>query len=162
TPLDHAPAVAIGLFPAIAAWGLNLVQGAFFAAGGTTMQAVLEKNPNAELNGYLLHGLIVIDRGYIFTCMILAAISAFLIDRKFFTAGFWSLLAAGFAVLGLTHAYQLQGNIFDFLMLAADPLPGSRVFRADTVAAGYALMAAAFFAFGVYSRRQGHLPRVGH
>ncbi|MDZ4688137.1 MAG: NCS2 family permease [Planctomycetaceae bacterium] len=162
TPLDHAPAVAIGLFPAIAAWGLNIAQGAFIEAKGVTIQQLLDANINQQLNGYLLHGLIVIDRGYIFTCMILAAISAFLIDRKFFTAGFWSLVAAAFAVLGLTHAYQLQGNTFDFLMLAADPLPGSRVFRADTVAVGYALMSAAFFAFGFYSRAKGHLPRVAH
>jgi AGZA family xanthine/uracil permease-like MFS transporter len=162
TPTEHAPAVAIGLFPAIAAWGLNLVQGAFFMSGGTTMQAVLDQNPNAELQGYLLHGLIVIDRGYIFTCMILAAISAFLIDRKFFTAGFWSLLAAGCAIAGLTHAYQLQGNIFDFLLWSATPPDGVRVYRADPVAVGYALMAAAFIAFGVYSRRHGHLQRVGH
>lgn len=162
TPTEHAPAVAVGLFPAIAAWGLNLVQGAFFTSGGATMQAVLDKNINAELQGYLLHGLMVIDRGYIFTCMILAAVSAFLIDRKFFTAGIWMLIAAAFAVGGLTHAYQLHGNIIDFLLWSTKPPAGVRVFRADAVAVGYLLMAAAFFAFGVYSRRRGHLPRVSH
>ena len=162
TPQEHAPAVAVGLFPAIAAWGLNVVQGAFNAAGGTTMQAVLDQDVNAELNGYLLHGLIVIDRGYIFSCMILAAVSAFLIDRKFFTAGFWSLLAAAFAAIGLTHAYQLHGNVYDFLLCYAQPAEGARTFRADTVAIGYVLMAAAFFCFGLFSRSRGDLPRVSH
>jgi adenine/guanine/hypoxanthine permease len=162
TPLEHAPAVAVGLFPAIAAWGLNLVQGAFFVAGGTTIQAVLDNDINQELNGYLLHGLIVIDRGYIFTCMMLAAISAFLIDRKFFTAGIWTVMAAAFAAIGLTHAYQLQGNVYDFLLLGTQPPDGARAFPATTVAVGYGLMAAAFFAFGVYSRSQSQLPRVSH
>ena len=32
-PRDHAPAVAVGLFPAIAAWGLTVVQGAFIMVG---------------------------------------------------------------------------------------------------------------------------------
>ena len=32
TPLRHAPAVAVGLFPAIAAWGATVVAGAFIVA----------------------------------------------------------------------------------------------------------------------------------
>ena len=71
----------------------------------------------------MLHGLLVLERGYIFTCMILAAIAAFLIDRKFYTAAVWSLIAATFAALGLTHAYQVSGNVVDFLFIFADPRP---------------------------------------
>ncbi len=36
TPLRHAPAVAIGLFPAIAAWGATLVAGTFIEAARNT------------------------------------------------------------------------------------------------------------------------------
>src|SRR5690606_171032 len=109
TPRDHAPAVAIGLFPAIAAWGATVVQGAFNAAGGRTMQELLASDPATNVSGFLLHGLIVMERGYIFTCMILAAVTAFLIERRFYAAALWSLIGAGFTWIGLMHAYQLLG-----------------------------------------------------
>lgn len=166
TPREHAPAVAIGLFPAIAAWGATVVQGAVFAAGGLTIQQILTRNVNAEINGFLLHGLIVIERGYIFTCMILSAIAACLIDRKFHSAAIWSLIAAAFAGIGLTHAYQLQGNNIDF-QFNTDLLFGVRsaaetvmVYRALPIAVGYLLFAAVFFVFGVYAARhpQEQLP----
>ncbi len=162
TPTEHAPAVAVGLFPAIAAWGFNVVQGAFMAAGGKTMQELLAAAPNLELNGYLLQGMASIERGYIFTCMLLAAISAFLIDRKFFTAGVWALIAAGCAFVGLTHAFTLQGNILDFLFVQATPPEGSLAMRAWGVGVGYLLIAATFFAFGAYHRGRPATPRLRH
>jgi AGZA family xanthine/uracil permease-like MFS transporter len=160
---EHAPAVAVGLFPAIVAWGLNLVQATFFISGGKTMQDVLTSLNGIELQGYLLEPMIIIDRGYIFTCMILAAISAFLIDRKFFTAGIWALIGALFAGLGLTHAFQLIGNVFDFLYAFSEPKPGFLSYRAWPVMIGYLLSAAMFFAFGVHFRRLGgKVERVEH
>jgi AGZA family xanthine/uracil permease-like MFS transporter len=162
TRTEHAPAVAVGLFPAIAAWGMNVVQGAFFAAGGRTMQDLLAADAAVQLNGYLLHGLISLERGFIFTCMMLAAISAFLIDRKFFTAGIWTLIAAACAAIGLTHAYQLAGNAFDFLFLQAEPVAGALAYRAGPIALGYTLMAVVFFVFGALQRSRGELPRVDH
>lgn len=162
TPDEHAPAVAVGLFPAIAAWGFNVVQGAFFASGGKTIQELLTANRSVELNGYLLQGMISMERGYIFTCMFLAAISAFLIDRKFFTAGLWAVLAGAFAAVGLTHAFVLQGNIVDFLFVSATPGAAAMSYRAWDVAVGYGLIALAFFAFGIYHRGRKDEPRVHH
>ena len=153
TPTHHAAAVAIGLFPAIAAWGANVVVGAFMASGGRTVQDLLTARLGTEVNGFLVHGMLIMDRGYIFTCMILAAIAAFLIDRKFFTAGFWSLIAAAFAGIGLTHSYQLVGNNLDYLFAFADPVPGALSFRGWGIAIGYLLFAAVFFSFGVYHAR---------
>src|SRR5207253_4744692 len=104
TPLRHAPAVAVGLFPAIAAWGATIVVGAFIAAAPPpvsnlksqisdvsstlTMQNTLESSGperglDSKVSGFLIHGLNILERGYIFTCMIMAAIAAFLIDRRF-------------------------------------------------------------------------------
>jgi AGZA family xanthine/uracil permease-like MFS transporter len=162
TPREHAPAVAVGLFPAIAAWGLTVVQGAFIMvglAGATlTMQAALTGNHNFEVNGFLLHGLLVMERGYIFTCMILAAIAAFLIDRKFYAAALWSLIAAAFAALGLTHAYQLKGNVVDFLFIFADPAPGAFAAHTFGIAVGYLLFAAVFTSFGWWVGRRPPTP----
>jgi AGZA family xanthine/uracil permease-like MFS transporter len=158
TPRDHAPAVALGLFPAIAAWGLTVAQGAFLVASATlgapTLQSALAGQPNLELNGFLLHGLLVMERGYIFTCMILAAIAAFLIDRKFYSAAIWSLIAAAFAALGLTHAYQLKGNVVDFLFVFAQPAQGALAAHTFGIAVGYLLFAAVFAAFGWWVARR--------
>src|SRR5690606_29711150 len=63
TPGKHAPAVAVGLYPAIAAWGANVVIGAFNISGGRTMQDVLSQNFSAESNGFLIHGMLLMDRG---------------------------------------------------------------------------------------------------
>ena len=171
-PREHAPAVAVGLFPAIAAWGFTVTNGAFIMANGKTMQELLTSlsssgEPtggitNVEVNGFLLHGLISLERGYIFTCMILAAISAFLIDRRFFTAGVWSLIGAAFAAIGLTHAYQLSGNGVDFLFAFTPPASTTVLtYRSWNVAIGYLLMSAAFFAFGAYFKGK-NIPHIEH
>ncbi|MEX0715051.1 MAG: NCS2 family permease [Planctomycetaceae bacterium] len=159
TPREHAPAVAIGLFPAIAAWGATVMLGAFFVSGGATAQQVLATDLAKEVNGFLIHGMIVLERGYIFTCMILAAITACLIDRKFFAAAIWSAVAAALALAGLTHAYQLQGNLLDFLLAGSDPAAGALAFRGTGIAIGYALFAALFTAFGCFHRQTEPAPR---
>ncbi len=153
TPREHAPAVAIGLFPAIAAWGALIVFGAFAAAGETTIQSLLEGDARAEVSGFVLHGLIVLDRGYIFTCMVLAAMCACLIDRRFFSAAVWSLVGMLMTLLGLSHAYQLSGNDVDFLLLLGSTREGAIVYRAYDIAVGYMLMACTFAALGRYVHR---------
>lgn len=160
-PRDHAPAVAVGLFPAIAAWGFTVTQGAFFKANGKALQDLLVADPRANVNDFVLHGMISLQQGYIFTCMILAAISAFLIDRRFMTAGVWSLVGAFCAAIGLTHAYQLSGNAVDFLFVLSTPAEKALSYRSWDIAIGYLLMAAAFFIFDL-STRGKELPVVEH
>ena len=162
TPSEHAPAVAVGLFPAIAAWGATVMMGAFFVARGVTIQSVLDQNLLTEVNGFLIHGLLLMERGYIFTCMILAAISALLIDRKFFSAAAWSGVGALCAWIGLTHAYQIQGNIVDFLFAFSKPVEGGRAFHSTGIAVGYLFFAVTFLVFGIYCRRNPHLTKLEH
>ncbi len=184
TPVRHAPAVAVGLFPAIAAWGATVVAGAFITAGlpkttasvisdapavistsspvsappvlvhARTMQDVLESKDgtNTQVNGFFIHGMNIMDRGYIFTCMILAAIAAFLIDRRFFHAAGWALVAAVLTLLGMMHAYQVNGNVVDYLPVFTPSASGAFVYRALPIAGGYALMAAAFLLVGYRER----------
>ena len=100
--------------------------------------------------------------------MILAAIAAFLVDRRFFRAGSWSLVAAAFTGVGLMHAFQVHGNNIDYQFnldrlaaamglrgpfVPAAPPPEVLVYRAFPLALGYLLMAAVFFAFGLYAAR---------
>jgi AGZA family xanthine/uracil permease-like MFS transporter len=159
TSRSHAPAVAIGLFPAIAAWGATVVQGAFIAAGGgsagaATLQSLLTDNPQAEVNGFLIHGLITVERGYIFTCMLLSAIAAWLIEQRFFRAAAWSLVAAALAVFGLTHAYQLSGNNIDYSFLFTRPASDVLSFHPWGIAAGYVMFASLCAACGYASRNK--------
>lgn len=161
-PKEHAPAVAVGLFPAIAAWGFTVTQGALFKAEGKSLQDLLASSPQANVNDFVLHGMISLQQGYIFTCMILAAISAFLIDRRFMTAGVWSLVGAFCAGVGLTHAYQLNGNMVDYLFAFSSPATDAvMTYRSWDTALGYLLMAAAFFIFGACTRGRP-LPVVEH
>ncbi len=152
TPREHAPAVALGLFPAIGAWGATIMFGAFVVSSGATMQSMLEGNIYAEVSGFLIHGLIVLERGFIFTCMVLAAVSACLIDRRFLAASVWALLGMLVTLLGLSHAYQLSGNDVDFLLLSVSPHEGAIAYRAYGIAVAYLLMAVVFAVTAWYVR----------
>ena len=207
SPLRHAPAVAIGLFPAIAAWGAAVVAGAFLAAnlnptdnslrlvaqGNQTWRAEPALHPttappatptsqpapmrfvaateqdliqaghsqlglNTKINGFYLHGLNILERGYIFTCMILAAISAFLIDRRFKHAAGWSIAAAVLTLLGLMHAYQLTGNQVDYLLAFTSPAPGAFAYHAYPLVVGYLLMAGVFLIMARLTRDEPQPP----
>jgi adenine/guanine/hypoxanthine permease len=198
TPDKHGPAVAIGLFPAIAAWGATVMMGTVFVSEGLTLQEIVQppqaaeatspgspespamesvpsvemtddkssplgpsaplpdhmQRPEAKVNGVLVHGLLLMERGYIFTCMILAAACACLIDRKFVAAAGWMLSASVFTWLGLMHAYQVYfGNAFDYLFRFVPPVEGAYHYRADDIALGYLLCALLFLAISRYDER---------
>jgi AGZA family xanthine/uracil permease-like MFS transporter len=105
TPREHAPAVVVGLFPAFAAWGLNLLKQGYLGAG-TTLSAEVAKG--IPINGFA--GIAALDSGFIFTSMILAAVSVFLIERDFLKAASWSIAAAVLAFFGVIHSYAFVGN----------------------------------------------------
>jgi AGZA family xanthine/uracil permease-like MFS transporter len=110
---------------------------------------------NSQANGFLIHGMNLLERGYIFTCMILAALSAHLIDRKFFQAGIWALIGAMLTFVGLMHAYSIKDNVVAFYFVFSDAPEGGLAFHEFKIAIGYLLAAAVFFAFGLYYRRRG-------
>ncbi len=104
TPKEHAPAVALGIVPALAGWGLLMVETGLRAAGKSLFDVGLAKFNGESL---AIHGMISLERGFIFTSMILAAIGVALIERKFFRAGHWAIAAALLSALGIIHAYDL-------------------------------------------------------
>jgi AGZA family xanthine/uracil permease-like MFS transporter len=120
TPRAHAPAVAIGLFPAIAAWGLLIVtqslNAASFALADRGLAARVLADSQAFANaGIRLNGLVAISQGFMLTCMIWAAISAHLIDRQFDRAAAWAGVGAVAAFFGFVHAGSLTpaGGIYE-------------------------------------------------
>ena len=118
TPKEHAPAVALGLFPALAAWGLMMAEAGLRAAGKSLYDVgVLPFGQSPAMRG-----VISLQQGFIFTSMILAAIGVFLIERQFVRAAFWSLAAAFFAAVGIIHAYELTpGGVATRFELFAAP-----------------------------------------
>jgi AGZA family xanthine/uracil permease-like MFS transporter len=112
TPSEHAPAVAIGLFPAIAGWGLLVLTQTLGAAGVASgdmgLAARVLAQPGAFLqSGLNLDGLLAISQGFMVTCMVWSAISAHLIDRAFRRAAGWALIGAVAAFFGFVHAGTL-------------------------------------------------------
>jgi len=137
TPREHAPAVVVGLFPAFAAWGLNVLKQGYMGAGTTLAEQAMKGVP---INGFT--GMIALNSGFIFTSMILSAISVFLIERDFLKASFWSLAGAVLSFFGLIHTYIFSGN--DVL-----PLYGWNVGR--KFAFGYLCFSVIFFLFHLWT-----------
>lgn len=106
TPKEHAPAVALGIVPAMAAWGLLMVETGLRAAGKSLFDVGLV--PFGQ--NLVIHGMISLERGFIFSSMILAAIGVALIERQFLRAGAWSVAAALLSALGIIHAYDLTAG----------------------------------------------------
>ena len=106
TPREHAPAVVIGFFPALAAWGLLLLEGGLRAAG-TNVEAVGMKALSLQLP---MAGLISLERGFIFTSMILAALTVCLIEKHYRAAAAWAAVAAAISATGLMHGYTIANG----------------------------------------------------
>ncbi len=117
TPKEHAPAVALGIVPGLAAWGLMMVETGLRAAGQSLFAVGLTPFGQSPA----MHGVISLQQGFIFTSMIFAAMTVALIERRFQQAGAWSLAAAIFSAMGIIHAYELTpaGIANRFGLLAA-------------------------------------------
>ena len=142
TPKEHAPAVALGIVPALAGWGLLMLETGLRAAGKSLFQVGLARFDQESL---AIHGMISLERGFIFSSMILAAIGVALIERRFKRAAAWSLAAALLSSLGIIHAYELT--------------PGGIVSRFGFFAApdfliAYLLLAGLFYAVGFAARKE--------
>jgi len=104
TPREHAPAVALGLFPCLAAWGKMQFEEGLRAAGSGFHQ-LWQQAGGKESFAY--HGLLSLDQGFLFTAMIFSSIAVYLIEKDFLKAALWALVGAGFAFFGLIHGYRI-------------------------------------------------------
>ncbi len=107
-PLRHAPAVVVGLLPGIAGWGAQLIRTSLRVAGyGTPEQpfsaALLAPFRRADL---YLDGALALEQGQIFSAMLLAAMTVFIIEQQFGWAGCCMLVAAALSWVGLMHSYR--------------------------------------------------------
>jgi adenine/guanine/hypoxanthine permease len=102
-PKSHCIAVAFGLLPMLASWGLQLVDLALRKAGSSLFQAA--PNFGEEL---AIYGLIALSQGALLVSMVWAAALAFMLDRRFLPAAGWLLAGAVLSFFGLIHAYELN------------------------------------------------------
>lgn len=117
-PQPQALAVAVGLIPSLAAWGLFLVETTLRVTGNDFASAAPKFGSDL-----FVYGMIALSQGFVLSSMILAAITAKLIDQKFLAAAGWAFAAAVLSAVGLIHAYTLTPSGVDnkFGWMAAPP-----------------------------------------
>jgi AGZA family xanthine/uracil permease-like MFS transporter len=125
TPRAHAPAVVLALIPQVAAWGKLQIDNALGAAGTNAAAVGIDKLAGS---GVLYHGLELLGSGAILTSLILAGITACLIDRTYARASGFALAGAALTFFGFMHSEAIG------------------VAQSPTVAFGYLLVAGALFA----------------
>ena len=143
-PRKHAPAVVLGLLPGVAAWGALMAKngrraGGYGSPGGPPFSDELISA--FQRSDTFITGAFALEQGFIFTAMILSAITVCIIERQLDSAAYWAWAASALAALGFIHAHRYT--------------PGDVVMSWDlnTITAGatlpwawgYALMGAVFF-----------------
>jgi AGZA family xanthine/uracil permease-like MFS transporter len=121
TPARHAPAVILAMLPNIASWAQSQIDGALSAAGTSAAKVGLDKLAG---NGVIYHGLQLFGGGGTLAGLMLGAIAAFVIDRKFDRAALYAVAAAVLAFFGFINGTALAvGNsapvAFGYLLIAA-------------------------------------------
>jgi AGZA family xanthine/uracil permease-like MFS transporter len=107
SPRAHAAAVVAALIPNIASWASGLVDNAL-AAGGTSAAKVGEAN--LESAGVVYHGLLVLGQGAILAGLVLGAVVAFIIDKRFVSAAIFAAAGAVLSFVGLIHGAKVEWN----------------------------------------------------
>ena len=101
TPKSHAPAVILALVPQVAAWGKLMIDSSLGAAGTNAAAVGLDKLGQV---GVIYHGLEVLGSGAILVSLVLAAIAAFVIDRKLVQAAGFALAGSILTFFGFMHS----------------------------------------------------------
>jgi AGZA family xanthine/uracil permease-like MFS transporter len=144
TPRQHAPAVAFGLFPCLAAWGTMMAESGLRAAGSSF--AVLRDLPGQ--GGFFLQGMLSLNQGFLFSAMVFAAMAVYLIEKDFRRASLWALVGAACAYLGLIHAFRITpGGVLPLIGWGA----------ATDYAVNYLLCAGIFMFVHIWRKKRGYL-----
>jgi AGZA family xanthine/uracil permease-like MFS transporter len=116
-PKSHCIAVAFGLLPMLASWGLQLVDLALRKGGSSLFEAAPKFGEELAI-----YGLIALSQGSLLVSMIWAAALAYMLDRRFLPAAGWMLAGAALSFFGLIHAYLLNSSgILNKLGILAAP-----------------------------------------
>lgn len=104
SPPRHAPAIVLAILPNVAAWAQTLIDGALGAAGTSAEQIGMAK---LGATGVVYHGMALLGGGAVLAGLILGAIAAFIIDRKFEWAALFAGAGAVLSFFGFIHGTSL-------------------------------------------------------
>ncbi|MGC5050824.1 regulator [Micromonospora sp. DT48] len=107
TPRAHAAAVVAALIPNIAAWATGQMNNALAAAGTSAAEVGEEALAGA---GVVYDGLRILGEGAILAGLVLGAIVAFIIDKRFVHAAVFAASGALLAFIGLIHGEEVRWN----------------------------------------------------
>ena len=80
-------------------------------AAGTSAEALWLKKLAMQLP---ISGMIALERGFIFTSMILAAMTVALVEKRYRPASIWAFVAAILSATGLIHGFEIvDGSIIN-------------------------------------------------
>jgi AGZA family xanthine/uracil permease-like MFS transporter len=145
-PREHAPAVALGLIPSLAAWLLVQIETTLRAAGSSLYSAAPAFGSDLPI-----HGVVALSQGFLPASMVLSAVVVFAIEKRFLLAAAWALAAAVLSMVGLIHAYDLTpAGVKSRFGFAAAPGFG----------AAYAMTAVWLAALHAISKRRTRRPRA--
>jgi adenine/guanine/hypoxanthine permease len=101
TPREHAPAVALGLLPAIASWGLLLLR-QFINTGGKYSTGQVDALVSKTLPH--MKGIIAFSEGPLLSAMFLTAVGVYLIEKRFLKAFYWVIPLILCSYFGFIHS----------------------------------------------------------
>jgi adenine/guanine/hypoxanthine permease len=101
TPKSHAPAVVLSLVPQVAAWGKLQIDGALGAAGTNAAAVGFDKLGQV---GVIYHGLEILGGGAILVSLILAGVTACIIDRNYRKAAAFAAAGTVLTFFGFMHS----------------------------------------------------------
>ena len=110
SPKRHAPAIVLALVPNIAEWAKTQVDGALSAAGASPVQLPADIAASMANNGVLYHGMATTGGGAVLAGLMLGAIAAFIIDRRFNWAAVYAAAATILSFFGFIHGHQMAFN----------------------------------------------------
>jgi AGZA family xanthine/uracil permease-like MFS transporter len=110
SPKRHAPAIVLALVPNIAEWAKTQVDGALNAAGANTVNLPAEVVANMANNGVLYNGMATTGGGAVLAGLMMGAIAAFIIDRRFNWAAVYAAAATVLSFFGFIHGHQMAVN----------------------------------------------------
>jgi AGZA family xanthine/uracil permease-like MFS transporter len=107
SPKVHAAAIVAALIPNVASWATGLIDNALAAAGTTAAAVGSDALGDA---GVVYEGLKTLGQGAILAGLVLGAIVAFIIDRRFVAAAIFCGAGAALSFVGLIHSENVQWN----------------------------------------------------
>ena len=113
TPRSHAPAVALGLIPALAAWGTVVVSQTVGAVGAAMSDGSIAHRAFENLDvfvsyGLQLPGLVALSQGFMLSSVVWAATAVCLVERRLGQAAAWMGVGAVMAFFGFIHAGKIS------------------------------------------------------